>query len=317
MFKPGIWTAAQLLQGKKWFRCFRLPSLALLDLHEDTSREDVARFERIIFDARLSSGVYRTTYSKRFADLDLVATKLICEQAWKNKVIIHDWACSDGRTSVEWAESIFPKIPEAEFWASDRSFHLWQANLAKASLIFDADGLPLQYIHPPFVVDLCDGERLVFLFNKLAQWVGTQKARKIAPPSWPPVEGVVDDVTWRTISLKHPLARQFARRHPRFHFLLHDAFTSLPSQCHVVRTMNIFNYSYFGASKLLEGIRAVRDSLLVGGLWIVGRTLEEADRKNNSTILVKTESGWKVLQRLGSGSELEILLIENKLLERS
>jgi hypothetical protein len=50
----------------------------------------------------------------------------------------------------------------------------------------------------------------------------------------------------------------------------------------------------------------VFDSLVVGGLWILGRTVEETRPvRNEVSIFRKSEHGFRLLDRLNGGSELE------------
>jgi hypothetical protein len=76
--------------------------------------------------------------------------------------------------------------------------------------------------------------------------------------------------------------------------------------------MNIFNRAYFSTEKLLEGANAAFQSIKVGGIWIVGRTLEE-DFSNHVTFLRRIEEGWEVLERIGGGSEMEQLALSSSL----
>ena len=83
-------------------------------------------------------------------------------------------------------------------------------------------------------------------------------------------------------------------------------FDHTPGECDVIRTMNIFNKAYFSDQQLAAGVRAIHDSLKPGGLWIVGRTLEEVFA-NHATFLRRRNGGWEVLGRIGEGSEMEHL----------
>ena len=72
--------------------------------------------------------------------------------------------------------------------------------------------------------------------------------------------------------------------------------------------MNIFNRDYFSEQQLAEGVSAAFQSLQPGGLWIVGRTLEE-EFTNHATFFRRNEKGFEVLERIGSGSEMESLAL--------
>jgi hypothetical protein len=53
-------------------------------------------------------------------------------------------------------------------------------------------------------------------------------------------------------------------------------------------------------------VNAAFHSIKPGGIWIVGRTLEE-DLSNHATFLRRLDNGWEVLERIGKGSEIEEL----------
>ncbi len=72
--------------------------------------------------------------------------------------------------------------------------------------------------------------------------------------------------------------------------------------------MNIYNRAYFSEDRLREGARAVLSSLANDGIWIVGRTEDEAATSHNVTIFRKRDSGVvEVVERVGRGSEIEEL----------
>jgi hypothetical protein len=54
----------------------------------------------------------------------------------------------------------------------------------------------------------------------------------------------------------------------------------------------------------------VLSSLASDGLWIVGRTADEAARSHNATILRTREGGTlEIIERVGLGSEIEELAL--------
>jgi len=72
--------------------------------------------------------------------------------------------------------------------------------------------------------------------------------------------------------------------------------------------MNIFNRAYFSAEQLGEGANAAFHSIKPGGIWILGRTLEQ-DFSNHVTFLRRLDQGWEVLERIGKGSDIEDLAL--------
>src|SRR5262249_32805092 len=113
----------------------------------------------------------------------------------------------------------------------------------------------------------------------------------------------------RPIPLIHPEAEAFRRASPRFHIRRHSVFEALPEPCHVLRSMNIFNLSYFPPDRLRQGVDAVFRSLTREGIWIVGRTITDAERIHNVSILLRQEKRFHLLERIGAGSEIEELAL--------
>jgi predicted methyltransferase len=86
--------------------------------------------------------------------------------------------------------------------------------------------------------------------------------------------------------------------------VVRSVFDHTAGACHVLRTMNILNLSYFSREQLAEAASAAFDSLRPGGIWIVGRTREE-DFSNHATLFRRGENAWEPLERIGNGSEIE------------
>jgi hypothetical protein len=76
---------------------------------------------------------------------------------------------------------------------------------------------------------------------------------------------------------------------------------------HVVRAANILNRAYFADATLLQMLSKLTNRLKPNGVLIVCRTNDEGI--NNGTIFRLVEAGrFQVLNRIGSGSEIEDLL---------
>ncbi|MFL6451442.1 MAG: hypothetical protein ACJ746_27755, partial [Bryobacteraceae bacterium] len=112
----------------------------------------------------------------------------------------------------------------------------------------------------------------------------------------------------RKLPVIHPEALRLAKVDSRFSIQRHSAFERSDEPCNVIRTMNIYNRAYFSEERLREGVRAVLASLAPQGIWIVGRTADEAATSHNVTVFRKRENGvLEVLERVGQGSEIEDL----------
>ena len=137
----------------------------------------------------------------------------------------------------------------------------------------EPNGTPLQYIHAPYVVALYHPESWR---NPRLRWISTRARKRFdqlpLPADWMKTASGPGYRVSR-ISCVHPEAQLLGRTHPGFRFQVRSVFDRMPGACHVIRTMNILNASYFSQEQLREGVRTVFDSLKPGGMWIVGRTL--------------------------------------------
>jgi len=71
------------------------------------------------------------------------------------------------------------------------------------------------------------------------------------------------------------------------------------------------NPGYFDATRLRAGAAAVGASLIEGGIWVVGRTIEEPrPARNCVSVFQKTGRGLALLERFNGGSEIEDLVLE-------
>jgi hypothetical protein len=223
---------------------------------------------------------------------------------------VEDRAVSHGLTSCEWAKRLLTVFPSATIEASDLVLQLLELSVEQGeTFITELDGTALQYIKPPFVVSVLHAESWRNPIRRLIAAHGKRRFSHLKlPKGWteqPPGSG------YRVVPIPyiHPEAAALARTDSRFRFCRRSVFERSHQLCHVIRTMNIFNRSYFSAERLAEGYRAIFDSLQPGGIWIVGRTLEE-DLTNHATFFRRGEHDWEVLDRVGGGWEMEEMALE-------
>ncbi len=321
MVKFGIITREQYLRLDARQRRFSGAHVAynLLSVGEQPSPEQISIFEDVSFTLRTSNGTFRTTFRNRFEDVDKIALRWIAElYSPGSSFQVQDRAVSHGLTSKEFAERIFEHFPNAGFEASDVLLGLVELSVDGAVYIAERSGTPLQYIKAPFVVPLHHEDarrypwnrwvarRAQSRFDKLnlpADWSATQSTepQRIATQRGP-------ELRVRYIPYIHPEAMALTRKNPNFRFCERSVFDATPATCDVLRTMNIFNRDYFSEQQLTEGVSAAFQSLRPGGLWIVGRTLEQ-DFTNHATFFRRNPERFEVVDRLGSGSEMEALAL--------
>jgi hypothetical protein len=306
MLGLGIHTQEQYMRmGQE--RRFMGPSVAynLLQVGENPSEEEIRVFEDVSITLRTSNGTFRTTFRNRFADVDAACLRLM-QQFFpaESRLRVEDRAVSHGLTSCEWAKRLFPVFPAAEIEASDLLLQLLELSVDSGeTFITEIDGTPLQSIKPPFVVSLYHHESWR---NPVRCWASAQARRRFKrlalPSGWPQsLQGKGYRV--RPIPFIHPEAAALMRSDARFTFRRRSVFEQTPVPCNVLRTMNIFNRAYFSTERLEEGYRAIFNSLQPGGIWIVGRTLEE-DLTNHATFFRRKENSLEILDRIGNGWEM-------------
>jgi hypothetical protein len=204
--------------------------------------------------------------------------------------------------------------PSCRFTATDIALYLVEVRDGdRETYIFEPDGTPLQYVVPPLValfnrnslshrlVRSRAERKLESLKNSLSQcrWTGVDDPTEI---NMPPLR-------IRLLPLVHPEARTLQQGTANFRIGLHSAFGPLPDRVHVIRTMNVYHRRLFGDIEIVRGFRAVFESLRPGGLWILGRTTEEKNPvRNEVSVLQKHATGFRLLERLNGGSELEDVL---------
>jgi len=312
MLRFGIWTPDRYLRAgeRRRFSGSRV-AYSLLDVGDHPTEEQIRIFEDVSFTLRTSNGTFRTTFRRRFGDVNEVALRLMRSfYPMDTELRVQDRAASHGLTSWEWAEELFQAFPRAELEGSDVLLNLFKVSLPSGELyIVEPDGKLLQYIKPPFVVTLHYGESWRFPVNRAVAARAKRRFEELhlqgGPETWMKTPDPSRYVVGR-IPFVHPEARMFSQRNPRFQFRSRSVFEHTPAACHVLRTMNIFNKSYFSPEQLSEGVNAAFHSIKPGGIWIVGRTLEE-DLSNHATFLRRLDKGWEVLERIGAGSEIEEL----------
>jgi hypothetical protein len=297
-------------------------SFQLLRTSVPATPRQVVLFEAIMQQMRLASGVYRTTFRGRLRDLDRFVIELLGKRYDRQAALeVHDWAASDCLTSAEWAESLLQRFPKAHLHASDLTLFLLEVELPRGgAFILERDGEPLQYLRPPFVIRLNPPEPKSLLVNRLLSHqararLTRMRATLIIPEDWLDSSAVtltVPPFNLRKISVIHPDAEALQSRDPRFSIERHSVFSALPQPVDIIRSMNIFNRTYFPTERLTEGAQAIWRSLKPSGWWIVGRTWREDPPAHHVSVLEKTPSGFQLVERYGDGSEVESLALELK-----
>jgi hypothetical protein len=313
MLQLGLLTPRQYsLATKKRRMAGSGVAFTLLQTSDPPTQEEVLRFEEISYGLRTSNGTTRMTFRNRMPDVNQMALSLIrASYQSEAEIVVQDRAASTCLTSTEWAKQLLIDYPRVQFEASDTLLNLFVVSLEDGgTFIVEPNGQPLQYIESPFAVCLSPREPLRYLLNHLVVLRGRKRFRSLALR-----EKLFDlcdkkkEYGIGKISCVHPEALALSENDPRFTVRVRSIFEATPG-VDVLRTMNILNFEYFSTQHIINGISAAFHSVRPGGLWVVGRTLKE-NGKNHATFFRRKEENWEILDRIGSGSEIEKLVTDN------
>jgi hypothetical protein len=220
-----------------------------------------------------------------------------------------DVAVSSGISTLEWMISLDQLGIEHIMVAGDSTVNGFLISFGrKVHVLTDATGYPLQFELWGHAVPNPPGKRnllryflpLVMLRCALHLQFDSVKRKRAAAggQSW---------MSCRRTALLSP------RVQIRQNFIaVEDDITvdELNGECfEVIRAANILNRAYFDASTLSTILLNLRARLVPHGLLVVCRTND--DGENHATIFALEDSGsFRVLARLGRGSEIESLVLD-------
>jgi hypothetical protein len=317
MLKFGVVDLPGLERPKTWFGSPRDVALPVL---WEAMRVDPERYGKVCAEAfnrlRMGNGVYKYTAPRRFDDVKDGVAAVLRERLPKGPLSVLDLGVSDGVTSVEWFAELVATWPDLRFTMSDwfDAAYVFRRDGDAWAGVLDAEMRPVQYFGRGFVltpttppgrrypVNRAVLRRLVETFEPAmldaARALRVEGDRVVAPPGWS-VE-------------KTPLicraALDLVRSDPRATFIRLSVLDPAPGRYRVVRAMNVLNRGYFSEADLKTAVGRVRDALDSGGVFLVGRNIDEEDGRTTATAYVKTDRGFEVAARFHGGSELEPLV---------
>jgi hypothetical protein len=310
MLKTGIYSIDQLNDPKNFKTIFGNDKKFSITLYpeivKDPEKSDLA--EQILLNFTDDRGAFKRTYANRFEKFDSEALKEIQVRfSPDNPLIVHDTAISDGRTACDFFEKLKPHFPSLSYYASDYDPYLYVLEEGRTKIVMNRDNKFLEITFPPFV------------FN------GTRESRRH------PLNGVLrfilKQTTVRKMILKYkkkilksrecllfcPQAIELAYQDSRFHLLQHNILheSSLSSQVHIFRAMNILNPGYFNNKEVEKIISCAFNSLLENGLLIIG-----SNQNSNTTvhggIFQKINRKFETVWKSGDGASIEDLIMNFK-----
>ena len=255
--------------------------------------EDEKTFVFALQATRLPNGTCKTTNNQRFHELD----ESICKHAVKfdGAIKVHDVAASDGITTVNLSDALTKHGVSHDICFSDKFSNLYTRRLGLSRIVYDQDGT------------LVYGQLLGLLACKflpkrfgLSRLLGRIFAEKYERRT-----------SEKEILLLNPLARARIADN-KMEFYYYDLFVGDDSKgpYQIIRCMNALNPAIFDSNDLSIAINKLVDSLDEKGVLVIGRT-DPKSGDNHASIFLKSQSNLEVIERIGSGSEIESLVLQS------
>jgi hypothetical protein len=275
--------------------------------HEQESLE-YEFFVRVV----LPNGTVKSTRANRLDDLNHAALPYIARIAEK-PVKIMDVGVSSGVSTLEWHEHLSAERIACDITGTDLTIYASLVSLGpQLSVLIDASRniLHLDIFGrgaPP------SAEGLQGMFAGIIRMLF--RGALMVDSQLPPLQGRVREAANGRLLTCEPvtlLSKRFAQCESLRVIeedLLAPERPEFKGAFHVVRAANVLNRAYFLDSVLAQIIEKLRERLKPNGLLIVCRT--DSVGVNHATVFESTrDSKFRVLLRLGGGSEVEGLMRE-------
>ncbi len=280
-----------VLRGTPWIRRSTLAATTLEAMPARPSDAQEALIADIHDSLRGGSQHSRYTQRHRLAALDRRLGEILAEREARQRIRIHDMAASNAITSLE----LFEHLRDREtvlLKASDYYDQLHVVNVGdRWRVAFDVDLKPIQYIGRRMMV--CarrpdpDAPTVDTIVKPALQAV-------LLPPALAEVQRALDGTRahpvqtdqYQQVSLFHPRCRSEAASDPRFELQRDDLFNPAPFRYDVVRVANALSTDFMSEARILAGVRAVAETIVEGGLLVLGRNAAGGDGPARGTIFV-------------------------------
>ena len=250
---------------------------------------------------KMRNGTFKLTRASRFAEIEEAFGRIFTEKAGKIHSVL-DVGVSTGITTLEFADFLQSRGSLARITATDLYIqaHIVQP-FRELRVLADPKGWPLQY-------DICgkgirpwirrlDYVTLAFVPRILARAVLQNR-----------VKALIQKGESKPVQL---ISKRLSGRSD-ISFIENDILTRSPELSHrfdLVRAANILNRNYFSDQDILRAVENIRSYLHdSAGLFLVTRT--NAAQINAGTLFeLDSRKSFKVLARVGTGSEIERLVL--------
>jgi SAM-dependent methyltransferase len=253
-----------------------------------TAGDDAER--RFFTRVRLPSGVYKTTEPHRLDDVNVVAARLLPAG---RPLDLMDVGASSAITTLEWSTQLTAGGITHRVVAADSHVRGEWLSFPGGEILLDRDRRHVLFADVFGRAVNVSGDS-----TRSALAVGVMKAIVRLSP--------VLRLRTRRVELVTPRLRE----HPAVSVMEDDIFEhkhELTGRFDALRAANVLNRHYFDDRELRAAVANLQDRLRPDGLLIVCRT--HADGTNHGTFFRRAGSGWVVVERIGSGSEVEDIVM--------
>ena len=256
----------------------------LEDLQAHFRPADEPLIERLYQSMAAGDGIFKITRRARFTALDeWLANEIKAIKPGTSPVVVHDVGASSGVTTLElWSR--LKRDSTVVVHASDYfdTLDLVTVPGTRWTVAFATDGRPLQFSNDWYVLPVSRKESWRYPWNR---WLQSRANATILPEAKRLRDAGQGNPTGsiRRVSLFHPEATATAATSKTFKLLRHDVFQPNPIACDVLRAMNILTPNHFPADKVREAIAACLHNLRDGGLFLIGRNVDEEDGRLRAT----------------------------------
>lgn len=285
----------------------------LIELQEDWSPENEGILDRIYRSIRGGDGIYKMTHRNRFPEVDEQIARTAERYVGDAPVRIHDAAASNAITSLdllrrldEWFIARGQPQAPVTMLASDYYDHLDFVTVpgSQWTVAFDVNQQALQVIGRRILLSGVSPPSLRYPINRMAHLIYARRCIEAA------AKCLREDIGVRRVPLFHPEALEVASRDQRFELRQHDVFQPTGEKFHIVRVMNLLTPGHLPESDVLRGVRASKQSLVPGGTFVFGRTMDDDDGRPCVTALEFTSSGPQIAWEVNGGAENRDLIVD-------
>jgi hypothetical protein len=263
-------------------------------------------FSRVV----LPNGTVKTTSANRVDDLNEAVLPFL-ERMAERPVQIMDVGVSSGVSTLEWFDSLSSKDVDCQITATDLTVYSWLLTLTPSLAVLVDRQRNILHLD---VFGRGAPPKATGLQGVFAAAVRTLfGAAMMIDRNLPPRNGDHREAATGFLLKCEPvtlLTKRFVQ-HEDLRVVEDDLLAAnrpeFAEAFHVVRAANILNRAYFSDEVLSQTVKKLKARLKKNGLLIVCRTA--GNGTNNGTIFRLTPgSELRVLERVGSGSEIERLV---------